>query len=84
MAARSTPPAATQHSQQHLTVAQLAHRLNVSTDYLYREVLGQPDGIPAIRLGRGTRARLRIMLSEVEQWEESRRVRYGVVERNKR
>lgn len=81
MAARSTTPAATQLSQQHLTVAQLAHRLNVSTDYLYREVLCQPGGINPIRLGRGPRARHRIPVAEVERWEESQRVRYGVVDR---
>lgn len=83
MAARSTAP---QHLQQtqHLTVQQLAHRLNVTTDYLYREVLGQPGGITPIRLGRGPRARLRIPLAEIERWEESQRVRYGVIARDGR
>ncbi len=71
--------ASTQHTQQHLTVAQLAHRLNVSTDYLYREVLRQPNGIIPIQLGRGPRARLRIPISEVERWEESQRVQFGVI-----
>lgn len=79
MSARSTA-SATQHSQQqHLTVAELAHRLNCTADYLYREVLGQPGGIAPIRLGRGPRARLRIPVAEVERWEESQRVRFGVV-----
>jgi len=66
----STPPV------RHLTVRQLADRLQVTTDYLYRAILGQPDGITPIRIGRGPRARLRIPISEVERWEQARRVCY--------
>lgn len=64
-----------------MTVAELAHRLKVSTDYLYREVLGQEDGIIPIRLGNGRRPRLRIPQSEVARWEQSRRVCYSSTRR---
>lgn len=67
--------------EQHLTVAELAHRLNVTTDYLYREVIGQENGIVPIRLGSGPRARLRIPRSEVDRWEQSRRVCYSSIRR---
>lgn len=58
----------------HLTVRELADRLRVTPDYLYRDVLNQEDGIRPIRLGHGRRARLRIPLSEVERWENKRRM----------
>lgn len=67
--------------EQHMTVAELAHRLNVTTDYLYREVLGQEDGIIPLRLGSGQRPRLRIPIAEVERWEQSRRVCYSSIRR---
>lgn len=71
-------------STQHITVLQLAHRWNVTTDYLYRDCLGQPDGIPFMRIGKGRRARIRIKLSDVERWEEEHVVQYGIIERKKR
>ena len=40
----------------YLTPKELASYLQVSVDYLYREVLGYPEGIPAIKLGNGKRA----------------------------
>ena len=61
----------------HLTPQQLATRWQVTTDYLYRAVIGQTDGVPAIRLGTGSRARLRIRLSDVEAFEASRIVQYS-------
>lgn len=67
--------------EQHMTVAELAHRLKVTPDYLYRQVLGQQDGIIPIRLGQGPRARLRISVAEVVRWEQSRRVCYSSVRR---
>ncbi len=33
----------------YLTPEQLAVRLQVSREYVYRELLGQPDGIPAMK-----------------------------------
>lgn len=56
----------------HLTVSQLADRLGVTKDYLRRSILGQPDGIPGLKIGRGHRAQWRIRLSDVERWEEGR------------
>lgn len=61
---------------QYLTVQEFAARIRVTPDYVYRAILGQPDGITPIRIGRGPRARLRIPISEVERWEQARRVCY--------
>lgn len=66
-------------TRQLLTVAQLADRWQVTDDYLYRAVLGRPNGIPAFRLGHGPRSPWRIALTEVEKYEESRRVCYDPV-----
>ncbi|MBU6435802.1 MAG: helix-turn-helix domain-containing protein [Nitrospirae bacterium] len=65
-----------QSGDQYMTVQQLAHRLQVTPDFLYSDVLGQPGGIPAIRLGKGRRARWRIHPSDVVQWEERQRSSY--------
>ena len=70
----STP--SEQSGDQYMTVQQLAHRLQVTPDFLYSDVLGQPGGIPAIRLGKGRRARWRIHPSDVAQWEERQRSSY--------
>lgn len=59
-----------------LTVAQLADRWQVTDDYLYRAVLGRPDGIPAFRLGHKPRSPWRIALADVERYEESHKVCY--------
>jgi hypothetical protein len=67
------------HPIRHLTVQEFAARLRVTPDYVYRELIGQPDGITPIRIGRGPRARLRIPLAEIERWEQSRRVCYDPV-----
>ena len=67
--------------EQHMTVRQLAKRLQVSTDWLYTDVLGQEDGIIPIKLGRGKRPRLRIPVEEVVRWERSRRMCYSSVKR---
>jgi hypothetical protein len=64
---------------QLLTVAQLAARWQVTDDYLYRTVLGRPNGIPAFRLGHGPRRPWRIALADVERYEESRKVCYAPV-----
>ena len=60
----------------HLTAAQVAERLQVSVEYLYRELLGHADGIPGLKIGRGPRARWRIKLTDLEAWEERQRVCY--------
>lgn len=78
------PRAKPSNSEQHMTVAQLADRLQVSTDWLYSDVLGQEGGIIPIRLGDGKRPRLRIPLEEVQRWEQSRRVCYSPVNLNRR
>lgn len=49
----TTSANAQQAADQYMTVQQLAQRLRVTPDYLYSDVLGQPDGIPGIRLGKG-------------------------------
>ncbi|CAE6740775.1 helix-turn-helix domain-containing protein [Nitrospira defluvii] len=57
------------HEKDFLTPKQLAHRWQVSVEYLYRAVLGLPGGIPAMKLGNGSRARWRIALGVIEDWE---------------
>lgn len=74
---RSTPTAT--HSTQFLTPNELASRWGVTTEWLYRSVLGAPDGLKAIRLGRGPRARWRIRVSDVEAYEQSNEVQYKQV-----
>lgn len=69
---------------QHLTVAQLSVRLNLSTDHLRRAILGQPTGIPAIKMSNGPRAQWRIRLHDVEQWEASRMVCYDAAPKRRR
>lgn len=69
---------------QHLTVSQLAVRLNVSQDHLRRSILGQPSGIPGIRLSDGPRAQWRIKLCDVEIWEASRTVCYDAAPKRQR
>lgn len=63
-------------SVSHLTLSQLAKRLVLSDDYVGRSLLGQPGGIPALKIGKGKRAQWRIRLCDVERWEESRIVCY--------
>lgn len=63
-------------NDQHMTVSQLARRLGVTTDYLRRELLAQPGGIPGFKIGRGPRSQWRIRLCDVTRWEESRMVSY--------
>lgn len=58
----------------YLTPEQLAVRLQVSREYVYRELLGQPDGIPAMKIGKGLRARWRIRPEDLEAWEDRHRV----------
>ncbi len=72
----TTSANAQQAADQYMTVQQLAQRLRVTPDYLYSDVLGQPDGIPGIRLGKGRRPRWRIHPSDVAQWEERQRRSY--------
>ena len=60
----------------YLTPEQLAVRLQVSREYVYRELLGQPDGIPAMKIGKGLRARWRIRPEDLEAWEDRHRVLY--------
>lgn len=60
----------------HLSVAQLASRLGVTEDYARRKLLGQPGGIPGIKLSDGPRGQWRIRVCDVEQWEASRIVCY--------
>lgn len=60
----------------YLTPEQLAVRLQVSREYVYRELLGQPDGIPAMKIGKGLRARWRIRPEDLEAWEDRQRVLY--------
>lgn len=62
----------------YLTPKELATYLQVSVDYLYREVLGYQDGIPALKLGNGKRSKWRINTKDVENWEQRRRVSYEV------
>ena len=50
----------------YLTPEQLAVRLQVSREYVYRELLGQADGIPAMKIGKGLRARWRIRPEDLE------------------
>lgn len=68
----------------HLTATQLAERLAISEDYLRRTLLGQPDGIAGIKLGRGPRAQWRIRLCDVEKWEASRIVCYDAAPKRRR
>jgi len=56
-------------SEKFLTPKQLASRWQVSVEYLYRAILGQPKGIPAMKLGSGPRARWRITTQAIEEWE---------------
>ncbi len=60
----------------YLTPGQLAVRLQVSREYVYRELLGQPDGIPAMKIGKGLRGRWRIRHEDLEAWEDRHRVLY--------
>lgn len=60
----------------HLTASQLADRLTVTEDHLRRSILGQPGGIPGIKLSDGPKAQWRIRLRDVEQWEQARTVCY--------
>lgn len=68
-------------SVQHLTVSELAVRLNVTQDHLRRAILGQPSGIPGIRLSDGPRAQWRIRLCDVQDWEKARTVCYDAAPR---
>jgi excisionase family DNA binding protein len=72
---KSTP--VPESREQHMTVSQLARRLGVTEDYLRRDLLAQPGGIPGFKIGRGPRSQWRIRLSDVTRWEESRIVSYG-------
>ncbi len=69
---------------QHLTAPQLAVRLNLTPDHLRRAVLGQPGGIPGIKLGKGPRSRWRIQVSDVERWEKDRTVCYDAAPQRRR
>jgi|LNFM01.1.fsa_nt_gb hypothetical protein len=60
----------------HLTASQLADRLTVSEDHLRRAILGQPGGIPGLKLSDGPRAQWRIRLCDVEAWEQTKLVCY--------
>jgi excisionase family DNA binding protein len=57
-----------------LTPTELARRWRVTTDHLYREVLGR--GLPAVRIGNGPRSRWRISLADIEAYESTHRVTY--------
>ena len=61
-------------SSAYLTPEQVAARLQVSREYVYRELLGHANGIPALKLGSGLRARWRIRPEDVEAWEDRHRV----------
>ena len=60
----------------YMTPIQVAARLQIHVEYLYRHLLGQPSGIPAIKVGKGPRARWRISLASLEQWEAQQQVCY--------
>jgi hypothetical protein len=55
-----------------LTVNQLAVRWQVTPDFLYRDIVNAPDGIPAMKLNRGHRGRWRIRVADVELYETQR------------
>ena len=57
-----------------LTPTELARRWRVTTDHLYREVLGRD--LPAVRIGNGPRSRWRISLADIEAYESTHRVTY--------
>jgi excisionase family DNA binding protein len=52
----------------YLTPQELAERLQVSVECLY-SLLGCPGGIRAIKVGNGPRARWRIPVQWVEEWQ---------------
>lgn len=68
----------------HLTASELAVRLHLTPDHLRRAILGQPTGIPGIKMSDGPRARWRIKVSDVEQWEASRTVCYDAAPKRPR
>lgn len=71
-------------SVRHLTASQLANRLTVTEDHLRRAILGQPGGIPGIKLSDGLKGQWRIRLADVEQWEQARMVCYDAAPRPRR
>lgn len=60
-----------------LTVNQLAVRWQVTPDFLYRDIVNAPNGIPAMKLNRGRRSRWRIRVADVEQYETRRSGAYA-------
>ncbi|CAE6779649.1 hypothetical protein [Nitrospira defluvii] len=73
-----------QSSGQHLTVSQVAARLAITEDHLRRSILGQPDGIRALKLGNGPRAQWRVRVCDLEAWEEAKLVCYDAAPRPRR
>jgi hypothetical protein len=54
-----------------VTPTELARRWRVTTDHLYREVLGRDW--PAVQIGNGPRSRWRIFLADIEDYESTDR-----------
>jgi excisionase family DNA binding protein len=57
-----------------LTPTELARRWRMTTDHLYRAVLGRD--LPAVRIGNGPKSRWRIYLADVKQYESTHLVTY--------
>ena len=54
--------------EEYLTVSQVAEKLNLTENYIYRLAKLENDPIPSVRIGR----RVRFGLRQVEKWLESR------------